>query len=429
MSDRIKINVLLIFMIYLYPIVFKGYTMLSYGLIYGIPTIYILCNFKTIFNYFRKIYNYQGIIIYLWIILLYLSFLFPIIYNTNDFTYVNVVLALFRKFIIIVFLCLILLKSHGIDNIMDRFMHYFSLTTSIYVVVTVLFIAFPILKDNWFQIVDLGHNADDLFLNYGYTMRIGWEGFSGFRNTISCTLSVVFILYLKLSKYSKIQISNTEFIIIVLMSIMGNMFYGRIGIVASVGATLISVFLYRKFNFRILLRIIIVFVISFLIIFIIKSYVPVIQEWYTWMSKPFINLVKTGHFNNYSTDMLLKKMIFMPEYSTFIHGDGRYTVANYSVGRYYMGTDSGFMRQILFWGIFPTVIIYLMWLKLILSISKDYVLALMLLFISILFEIKGETYYEIIPLLLVFTFTNIYKSKHNNITTNTLGELNEQLFS
>ena len=341
-----------------------------------------------------------------------MSFLFPIIYNTDDFTYVNVVLALFRKFIIIVFLCLIIIKSYDIDNVMDRFMYYFALTTSIYVVGTVLFVVCPSLKEMWFQIVDLGNNADKLFLNYGYTMRIGWAGFSGFRNTISCTFSVVFILFLKLSRYSKMHISNAEFIAIVLTSVMGNMFYGRIGIVASVGATIISIIFYRKFNFRILIRIIFVFLGFFVIIFFIKSYVPIVQEWYIWMSKPFTNFFKTGHFNNYSTDMLLKKMIFMPEYNTLIHGDGRYTVVNYGVKKYYMETDSGFMRQILFWGIIPTAVIYLMWLKLIFSVSRDFVLNAMLLFISVLFEIKGEAYYEVIPILLVFTFVNIYRSKY-----------------
>lgn len=412
MNVRIKINVLLIFMFYLYPIVFKGFSLLSYGLIYGIPIIYILFNFRIMACYFRKIYLYQGIILFLWFILLYLSFLFPIIYNTDDFTYVNVVLALFRKFIIIVFLCLIIIKSYDIDNVMDRFMYYFALTTSIYVVGTVLFVVCPSLKEMWFQIVDLGNNADKLFLNYGYTMRIGWAGFSGFRNTISCTFSVVFILFLKLSRYSKMHISNAEFIAIVLTSVMGNMFYGRIGIVASVGAIIISIIFYRKFNFRILIRIIFVFLGSFVIIFFIKSYVPIVQEWYIWMSKPFTNFFKTGHFNNYSTDMLLKKMIFMPEYNTLIHGDGIYTVVNYGVKKYYMETDSGFMRQILFWGIIPTAVIYLMWLKLIFSVSRDFVLNAMLLFISVLFEIKGETYYEVIPILLVFTFVNIYRSKY-----------------
>lgn len=425
MSSRIKINILLIFMVYLYPIVFKGFPILSYGFIYGIPIIYILVNFRIIVLYFRKIYIYQGIMLFLWFILLYLSFLFPIIYNTNDFTYVNVVLALFRRFIITVFLILIIVKNHGVDSVMERFMYYFALSTLIYVVSTILFIVFPSLKEKWFQIIVLENNVDNLLLNYGYTMRIGWQGFSGFRNTISCTLSVVFILYLKLSKYSSLQISNTKFVIIVLTSIMGNMFYGRIGIVASAGAILISVLFYKKFNLRIFIRIILVFLFLFVIIFFVKSYVPVVQEWYTWMSKPFINLFRTGHFNNYSTDMLLKKMIFMPEFNTLIHGDGRYTVANFSIGRYYMGTDSGFMRQILFWGIVPTAIIYFMWFRLIFSISKDYVLISMLLYISILFEIKGETYYEIIPLLLVFSIVNMYKSKSNHIVAHTLGELNE----
>lgn len=58
------------------------------------------------------------------------------------------------------------------------------------------------------------------------------------------------------------------------------------------------------------------------------------------------NFIETGSFTTSSTEKL-KLMYFLPDVSTILFGDGRYSS---ETGRYYMATDSGYMRNILLFG-------------------------------------------------------------------------------
>lgn len=75
------------------------------------------------------------------------------------------------------------------------------------------------------------------------------------------------------------------------------------------------------------------------------------------------NYQNSGHLTTTSTDAL-QTMYFPLNLDTYIFGDGRYT--NEIFGGYYMGTDAGYMRNILLFGIpgfFLCVIfdVYLLW--------------------------------------------------------------------
>jgi hypothetical protein len=101
----------------------------------------------------------------------------------------------------------------------------------------------------------------------------------------------------------------------------------------------------------------------------------------------------------------------MPNGTTLLFGDGRYVDA--FTGLYYMRTDSGFMRQILFWGLGVTLLTYICWLHSLIIIKRDWVLKIMLLVMCVLFEIKGELYYEMIPLFLIIAMIDMKLSKEN----------------
>lgn len=94
-------------------------------------------------------------------------------------------------------------------------------------------------------------------------------------------------------------------------------------------------------------------------------------------------------------------MLFIPSNKTLVFGDGYYT--NSTTNSYYMETDSGLMRQLLFWGVIGTSVSYGCVLILFSSFKDKYkMLSIILLLGFIIFEIKGEVYYEYIPLLVVF---------------------------
>jgi hypothetical protein len=70
----------------------------------------------------------------------------------------------------------------------------------------------------------------------------------------------------------------------------------------------------------------------------------------------FINYSETGQFETHSSNVL-KTMYFPISLKTFIVGDG-YFMHPHIPGSYYMHTDAGYMRHVLFYGIFPSLILY-----------------------------------------------------------------------
>lgn len=75
-------------------------------------------------------------------------------------------------------------------------MYYYALTHAIYVIGTLLLVFIPSLKTFWFSVFEEVVSSEMLSESFGYTFRIGWQGFSGYRLTLHCTLSCIFLLYL-----------------------------------------------------------------------------------------------------------------------------------------------------------------------------------------------------------------------------------------
>ena len=413
-TERIKFHILIIFMLCLNPIVIGGQEVFVYLMLYGISSMVILINARYLINnYFRNI-SVRFVFPILWIIVsLLLSVIVPMIHNTHDYSYVNVVLAIIRRFVIVVFLLIITRKQHKrSESTVELFMLYFSLTTVLYVISTMVFALFPSLRGLWQSILKPSSETVLLMKSYGYTNRFGWDGFAGFRNTIDCTVSLVFLLYLYAGQESRIRIHAIQFVLLGFFCFFGNMFYGRSGIIASTVCLIVGLVLYRIIKPKILFGVGSAIILGVVLIQVFRTRSTAINEWYIWISTPFYNLFTTGSFNNYSANRLLNEMIFIPSHKTLLFGDGKYVDA--ATGLYYMRTDSGFMRQVLFWGAGITGIMYYCWIKSIILLKRDYRLKILFLFMCIIFEIKGEVYYELMPLFLTFGLIDYKNIKNAN---------------
>nr|WP_282554685.1 hypothetical protein [Providencia rettgeri] len=135
---------------------------------------------------------------------------------------------------------------------------------------------------------------------------------------------------------------------------------------------------------------------------------PTIDRYINYAFQPVINFLDTGSFSVSSTDKL-KEMYFMPDKSsTILFGDGLYTTDN---GYYYMNTDSGYLRFILYFGIFGSIIPYLAFItfcvySLYLSkrINKNTRLFFVFIIImTFILQYKGEViFYNIYYMKIVF---------------------------
>ncbi len=395
--------IVLIFCYYIYPFVINRASLLSYIITYGIPFIYVIFNYNLSAKFIGKVKKSQFQCLALVLLLTFASMVYPTLHHTDDFSYISAITFVFRKLLIYVFLCEVIIKKYKEKSIPEIFMYYFCVATFLYVLSTLIFLGFAPLRTFWMECVS-SENITELYTSgYGYVTRIGWQGFSGFRNTLRCSLSIVFLFYLY---YEKHIINNIGFALLFVFSLIGNMFYGRSGIAVSILCIFVASLYYKIVKVTVLAKWMFALIAVFMMISWLRNLNPLLNQWYLWMTTPFKNLITTGSFNNISVERLLENMIFIPEFKTLIVGDGRYVFNN----TYYMRTDSGFMRQILFWGLPGTILAYTATL---LSMKQFFNTKMMLLVIIsfILFEIKGEVYYEFIPLMLSLSFLKNWQDK------------------
>ncbi len=109
-----------------------------------------------------------------------------------------------------------------------------------------------------------------------------------------------------------------------------------------------------------------------------------------WAFEFIYSFSDSGKFATASTDEL-SKMYFPISELTFLIGDGRY--AGDVAGAYYMSTDAGYMRPVLYGGFLllsAMIISWIIWLSDICKNGNDKFLFLTLLFLSFLLQYKGE---------------------------------------
>ena len=397
---RLSVPLVIIFCFFIHPVMIKGPAIVSYIYQYGIPFSYVLLHAKSVAKLSKK----QAIIYSLLILLILLSIVYPTIYSTNEYSYIRVTTFVFRKIFVYIFLISILVKHYKKTVSIEYFMYYFSMVQALYVVGTMALVFVPGLKSLWFSLFDEVIESDELMQSFGYTFRIGWQGFSGFEFTIFCSVSCLFLLYLYYERNVEINITRYQFFVPFFLCLLGNMFYGRSGLVVTIFSSAIGLIAWNKADFIKIVRIVIIMFAFTFGIYLLRN-VGIFKEWYYWMSNPIINLFTTGSFNNISISTT-HDMIFNPGFKTILWGDGYYT----KDGHYYMLTDSGFMRSILFWGIFGTVICYL---TTIISLSevkkKSTILYILLLGSFLAFEYKGHMYFYFILIMLAMTYVDSLK--------------------
>ncbi|KAE9537168.1 hypothetical protein ACWIVU_10230 [Ursidibacter arcticus] len=110
--------------------------------------------------------------------------------------------------------------------------------------------------------------------------------------------------------------------------------------------------------------------------------------------EPLINLVYGKGAVSSSTDTLMEKHLFIPQLKQILIGDGYYFAPK---GGYYGGTDSGFLRQLLYGGIVYLLLCFSVTAYFVIRIAKNwfngswkFILSILLL-LSIL-HIKADTY-------------------------------------
>lgn len=337
-----------------------------------------------------------------------LSVLSPIIHKTYDFVYLTFLIGLLLCIFRGIFLVYIYNRIFKEDAKVNSYLKYFIYSCLIYVGFTFLFIIFPGFKEFWLNNVIYPIPGPDYI---AYKFRYSLDGFAAFSSASIFSIALLINSYLLISEESKENVIRNLVTYIVILS--GCFIYGRVTVFAIILSILYIIICCKDKDKlkKIFLYLSITCVIVVILLLQLGKYNEDIKIWTTWAFEIVLNLFSGKLGDSYSFTHMLEDMYFLPPIKTILLGDGWYTNID-GVG-YYMQTDVGFLRPILFFGIFglicnfSAVTILLNKLRLMFNKENNKPGAILMISIFILWmilELKGETFHRVMYCMLPLYF-------------------------
>lgn len=383
---------------------FRNAVSLQRVALWGILFLYVVLNFNVplrIMSATKKTCALQFVAFgaVLWFALVGLI---PIISGSGDFSYVAYCMTFISWTMYLLAIVIRLKKRYPQQNTMEMFMKTFLWAMALYVLVTTIILAFPGLRQVITEIIsisetDLAHLSRDKY----YT-RIGWAGFSGYTTSMKCTVALCFALYFLVKRV--VEKWKVEFAMIVMyaLTLLGNFYYARTGLLISAlctGGAILYLALRLK-RIKLFLKIVALSLAAIAAGVVALNNMSGENVVINWIFELFINANQGKGLSAISLT-LLGDMYFIPPMKTFFFGDGWYTAAE---GGYYMKTDAGCMRLMLYFGVFGVLFIYSIFFGILSKIRKIgktphvQLLTTLLFFVFLGFELKGESIVILIPL-------------------------------
>ncbi len=405
---------------FLFFVLFRFYFKWGASVQQNLFLLFVLGYFTVNFNVVYKLFLRQTIqvrrYISLFILCYFIYFLFiifaPIFHQTYDFYYYSKFVSNTIWMLAVMTVFIFIAKNFQQENACRIYMEYYVKVTVLYILISYVFLFVPAVKEFWLGLIQQNSTKISFMEQARYITRWGLAGFSGYPFTIVTTFAFIFQIHL----INKTRV-NLKNIIILLILFTGNVLYGRIGMVASFLCAFVwifySVVALRKLKIFMYFFIMLALAVSTLIYYYFTS--PEFAMMFDWAISPFVNLVTTGEMNNGSVESL-RHMYFMPSDETLLLGDGKYMVD----GHYYMRTDAGFMRLMLYSGIFSQVFLYGGVLFLLYSGYKNlkwenkkiaFLTIMFFLGSFLVFEYKGEAFFRLIATILPLSFAIIPKKE------------------
>lgn len=415
-----KIILTTLFFITLFPIYFSILPTVAWQVIYSIiPLIYLLiyCPYNHLFKYMMKNNSWYTSMMLLLAGVIYALLLTGFI--SGEYSYFEKMVLLFRG--IAQFMAIgVFIKRNFNEDALVIFSKYYAYTAVIYVLCSCVFLFDLSLRSTWMLLINENSNsthAMNLVEQAGeYITRFGLIGYSGFGCTMICSLGV--LLWICFCKRIDFKIS----VPVLMILLLGNMFYGRSGLILSM--LLLAIYQLRNGEWKIIIKAVFYMVpILIIVSSIFTEFVEGnnIEHWFNWVLNPINGLIEgwgSGTLSLGSSGDVMLNMYYMPDSDwTIILGDGKYKNSD---GSYYGNTDVGIMRMMLFGGMVNVMCFYGSLLSLLLSLYKPQdnekrIVFYMSMITCVFFEIKGDAlhqYYGVFfALIYIASSKNIFKIK------------------
>lgn len=326
------------------------------------------------------------------IVLLFYSLANVFLQRTGDFALVYAEILFILNHILGCVLLVNLLQTMGKSQVKDilHMLVVISFVQSIIIILSMLISPF----NTFISRIAFIEGRDNLQLRYGFARGYGLAASVTYDLAVCQAFAIIFIPYLiQKTKNSRMKMFYILSSFPILFSILT---LGRTGLIG-VGLALIYIFResikMRSKLIKNLLYVIGLFMIIS-IVFLINTDSALISSMKTYVFEGFDTLFTTGKFQTHTWTNLMNMWNKIYDFSlkTWIVGDARYTDG----ARYYMRTDIGVMRDILYFGIIGCVLLVVEYLVIYKTIKnnapdRQFVFMIQLIFIFLMVaHFKGE---------------------------------------
>ena len=336
-------------------------------LYYTIPLVYLTVHYKTIIvlwktlgTNIKRLYRvaFYGIVIAIaW-------GLCVIVINNGEMSFIRYLIWILLDISNYIFMVMLIGKNWKTNDVWASFSKIYICIMCVYVVSTTVMIFIPEIKFFWQGILfeEIHQSTEELSIT-----RYGLFGFSSVQWAYKVVVACVLLAYL--CKYKKV---TKLWRIAYLFLILGSIYYARWG--AAVLFSLYVIGIIKNISAKKILINMCVLLIGSWILYYGYCYAEddmMLSTWANWLLVPieaFVDGLQYGNITfGQSVDQLREEMWFMPDDGTFLIGDGMFKYEN---GGYYMNTDVGFMRSVLFYGCVGLFIQYIAYIVFLVAIIK-----------------------------------------------------------
>ena len=401
---------------------FNMYESVQKLFLWSLVAVYLVLNTKTVSKIInRKVLRYLKkknvfLLFLLWGILILLA---PLIHGTMDFSYLGEFITIVTAGLYCLAICVRICKTEGEDELSEKFMRIFIYAMVLYVFSSIIAIVFPPYREFILKTVSMSDYARGVIQVEKYRTRIGFAGLSVYSSGIKCALANLFVLFFAFKSLRERKKISFKIWFSYVLTILGEFLYSRTSLLLSIILFVVFVFLVLTNLGRVTLFLKFVLLGAFIVLFAIL----LIGQFegdnasLAWQLEVLVNMLNGRGFNATSLN-IMKRMAFVPSIPTLLFGDGRYAGVN---GGYYMSTDLGYMRSILYYGLFGflfVVILVVITLKTIPGIRKEpeyRMLAIMSFIAFVVFEIKGECMGIFYPVIFTLMCCTSYSNEESHI--------------
>ena len=352
-----------------------------------------------------------------------LSLLVPIVMGTGDFTFFRILFfASIQMIIKYLAVGILFVRLFGKKATFKQLANMYILSCCLYLLITFIFVAVPTLKTTWMDILYIS-DLDIVQMNKPqYASRVGIDGFAGFGQSFKFTFGAMLNIYCILKNNYHDKNEKIRYYLSLILLTLGTLLYGRIGsVVTLLGMAVLVIFMLSELSTVKKGLVFIASLILFFVLLVMASFFnESIRVWFEWSFEIVLTFIRTGEFSSASTDILFNQMYFLPDLKSFFVGNGYFT--DPVTGSYFMRTDVGFMRSLLFYGIVPTLLTYSLFIFLFNGIYEKMsefkkmriVVIFLIAMMFLLFEIKGGIYHVFFPMLLPFYMILLHENKQKS---------------